>query len=264
MPSAEVVGAYQLSLSGDASLLTEARSLSLSSVVAIGFGDIAQLEYRRSEAVTEQIGLEDEDKAFGLPTLGVQLKVPYRASGWVPATAVALRFGFPQSAEAPDGLATHEQNVTDFYVVGRIEPHRRLRLHGGLRVSVAKIDSEGVNAPADFKKTVLLPAGGWEFVSSKSSVLVGELALVPVFKPGDSATLSEVSSGIFGRFGVRWRLLPYVVFDASVGYRIEVQRIDSNMSDMPNAFVDWDIRLGGEIFVPWGRLACRGLGALCK
>ena len=41
MPVADVVGAYQLSLSGDGSLLQETGILSATGVLAVGFGDIA-------------------------------------------------------------------------------------------------------------------------------------------------------------------------------------------------------------------------------
>src|SRR6185503_15315898 len=43
MPIADVVGAYQLTLSGDGSLLQETGVLSFAGVIAIGFGDLAQL-----------------------------------------------------------------------------------------------------------------------------------------------------------------------------------------------------------------------------
>src|SRR5215216_2183024 len=50
MPIADVVGAYQLSLSGDGSLLQQPGVLSSAGVAALGFGDLAQLEYRHTEA----------------------------------------------------------------------------------------------------------------------------------------------------------------------------------------------------------------------
>jgi hypothetical protein len=28
--------------------------------------------------------------------------------------------------------------------------------------------------------------------------------------------------------------------------------------------VTWDIRLGAEVFIPWGALACRATGAFCE
>ena len=30
-----------------------------------------------------------------------------------------------------------------------------------------------------------------------------------------------------------------------------------------DAVVQWDIRLGAEVFVPWGALACRAAGVFC-
>ena len=50
MPVADVVGAFQLSLSGDASLLQEPGILTSAGVAAIGFGDVAQIEYRHTSA----------------------------------------------------------------------------------------------------------------------------------------------------------------------------------------------------------------------
>ena len=69
MPTAEVVGAYQLSLSGDASLVNEANVLSSSGVAAIGFGDIAQLEYRASNAISlEPTAATARSRLEGAPT----------------------------------------------------------------------------------------------------------------------------------------------------------------------------------------------------
>jgi len=262
MPTAEVVGAYQLSLSGDASLLSESNVLSSSSVVAIGFGDIAQLEYRNSAAVSALA-----DRPVPMPTLGVQLKLPLRDRKYVPGFAVALRFGFPREEQLEH--IRHEERVTDLYFVGRLRlwgPLERLTLHGGLRVSAAEIDSEGEPLLEDVKRNLLLPAGGWEWQAGPRVVLAGELALVPLFDPGDASRESRIKSGVFGRAGVRWRMLPAVVFDASVGYRIEVARLDgsSTTSFGPNSLVDWDIRLGGEVFFPWGAVACRTARVFCE
>src|SRR5207249_1880252 len=52
MPTADVVGAYMLSLSGDGSLLQQPGVLTSAAVLAIGFGDIAQLEYRHTGAIS--------------------------------------------------------------------------------------------------------------------------------------------------------------------------------------------------------------------
>lgn len=264
MPTAEVVGAFQLSLSGDASLLNEPGVLSASSVVAIGFGDIAQLEYRNSTAISTL-----EDAPIRLPTLGVQLKAPFRRRKYVPALAVALRFGFPRSGLSSDGAIEHEERATDLYAVGSLRlwgALERLTLHGGVRVSAASIESQSAvgQAPATEKRTLFLPAGGWQWDVSRSAAFAGELALVPLFDPGDSGRPNQIRSGVFGRAGIRWRIVPSVVLDASVGYRIEVAELGGPMSNMANALVDWDIRLGGEIFVPWGAVLCRGIGAFCE
>jgi hypothetical protein len=265
MPTADVVGAFQLSLSGDASLLNETGVLSASSVVAIGFGDIAQLEYRNSTAISTL-----EDDPIQLPTLGVQLKAPFRRRKYIPALAVALRFGFPRTGSSADGTISHEERATDLYGVGSLRlwgPLHKVSLHGGVRVSSASIVSEaaaGAPAPATEKRTLYLPAGGWQWDVSPTASFAGELALVPLFDPGDATRPSKIGSGVFGRAGIRWRIIPSIVFDASVGYRIEVARLGGEMSSVANALVDWDIRLGGEILVPWGAVFCRGIGAFCE
>src|SRR5262249_38945407 len=48
MPTADVVGAYMMSVSYDGSLLEHPGVLTSAGVLAIGFGDIAQLEYRHT------------------------------------------------------------------------------------------------------------------------------------------------------------------------------------------------------------------------
>src|SRR5262245_47571069 len=71
MPIADVVGPYQLSVSGEGSLLADEGAFSGSAVIAIGFGDVAQLEYRLQAAIS---ALQPEP--VPLPALGVQLRAP--------------------------------------------------------------------------------------------------------------------------------------------------------------------------------------------
>ncbi len=262
MPTADVVGAFQISLSGDASLLNESNVISSSSVVAVGFGDIAQLEYRNSSALSTL-----EETPIALPTLGVQLKIPLRERRYLPGFAVALRFGFPRTESTDGGRISHEERVTDLYAVGKLPlwgVFERVTLHGGLRVSQADIESTGDPGLANVKRVLWLPAGGWEWRVADATALVGEIALVPQFAPGDTGRASSIGSGVFGRAGVRWRVLPSFVLDASVGYRVEVARLGPATTNMVNALVDWDIRLGGELFVPWGAVLCRGVGVFCE
>ena len=259
MPTANVVGAFQISLSGDASLLNEPNVLSSSGVAAIGFGDIAQLEYRGSSAISTL----DED-AIRLPTLGFQLKAPYRQVSYLPEIAAALRLGLPRTETSADGAVVHSEAATDLYFVASLRLGERASLHGGLRVASAEIDSEGAAGPEDIARVLYLPAVGVEVVVVPTTRLVAEVALVPLFDPGDETRASEIRSGVFGRAGIRWQLVPSVVFDASVGYRIEVDRLTSDNASMADALVDWDIRLGGEIFVPWGAVLCRGVGLFCE
>ncbi len=260
MPTADVVGAYQISLSGDASLLARRNTLSTSSVVALGFGDIAQLEYRNAAAITTL-----QDDPFGMPTVGVQLKVPLRPRRYVPAFALALRFGFTHTDKI--GAVTHDERATDLYVVSRLRlwgPLERVTLHGGLRVSAAQIDSTGEPALDDVKRNLPLPAGGFEVRVTDDALIAAELAEVPLFDPGDATRPSRIGSGIFGRAGIRWHLLPSVVLDASFGYRLEVDRVGAPSGSMADALVDWDMRLGGELFVPWGAMACKAAGIFCE
>lgn len=258
MPTAEVIGAYQISLSGDASLLSENNVLSTSSVVAIGFGDIAQLEYRSSTAVTTL-----DETPVRLPSLGVQLEIPYRAPRFVPELAVALRFGIPRSEVSVDGSIEHEEQATDLYLVGRL-PLGRLILHGGVRATQAEITSQGPGAPENFESLLFLPAAGLEYQVTEQTLIAAEIARVPLFDPGDSTRPSDIKGGFFGRAGARWRIVPWLVMDASVGYRIEVERLDSSVGGMANALVDWDMRLGGEIFIPWGAVLCRRARMFCE
>ena len=52
MPTADVIGAYMFSVSLDGSLLQQPGVLTSAGVIAAGFGDIAQLEYRHTEAIS--------------------------------------------------------------------------------------------------------------------------------------------------------------------------------------------------------------------
>jgi hypothetical protein len=129
MPSADVVGAYVLSLSGDGSLLQKPGVLTSAGVIAIGFGDIAQLEYRHTEA----IGVTGLDAP--VPAVGVQLKVPIPERSGIPVIGLAFRLGVPR-IETLGGAAVSE-TVTDLYLVGRLRFASLpwLTLHGGTRIS---------------------------------------------------------------------------------------------------------------------------------
>src|SRR5262245_17977257 len=137
MPTADVVGPFQLSVAGEASLLSESNTLSGGGLAAIGFGDVAQLEYRVSAAFSNS-GEAD----LLLPSVGVQLKAPFRERRGVPAMAIALRLGLPKTTELDDGsqVTAYNERVNDLYVVGRLRlwgSLRRVTLHGGLRAGAA-------------------------------------------------------------------------------------------------------------------------------
>jgi hypothetical protein len=260
MPTADVVGPYQLSVAGEASLLSESNSFSGGGLAALGFGDVAQLEYRVSAAFSN-LGESD----LLLPSLGVQLKAPLRERRYLPALALALRLGLPKKEEFDDGseVTTFDQRVNDLYVVGRLRlwgPLRRFTLHGGLRVGAATIASEG----HEVSQVLWLPAVGWDVQMNPRTRLMGELALVPVFDALAPADEDKIGAKPFGRMGVRWFIHPAFAIDASLGYRIEIVRFMEQTQGSLDALVDWDIRLGAELFIPWGALVCRTGGVLCQ
>jgi len=257
MPTADVVGAYVLSLSGDGSLLQETGLLTSAGVVAIGFGDIAQLEYRHTSAISI------DAVHAPLPSVGVQLQVPLPERSWVPALGVAFRLGVPR--EQVFGATTVTETVTDLYLVGRLrfDTAPWLRLHGGARISSAKIELSGARTFDGEPETLVLPTAGYEIAMNPTSTIVGEIALAPQFRwtPG-SSDAPTIDHGLLGRLGLRWAVLPSLILDGSIGYQLEVAR--SAPADGLAAVVQWDIRLGAEVFVPWGALACRAVGVFCE
>jgi hypothetical protein len=252
MPSADVVGAYRLSLSGEGSLLQKPGVLTSAGVIAIGFGDIAQLEYRHTEA----IGITGLNAP--VPAVGVQLKLPIPEHSGIPAIGLAFRLGVSRG-EVLDGM-TVDETVTDLYIVGRLRfaSVPWLTLHGGTRISSATA------APADPKlaeqQTLVLPTAGYELAMNASAKIIGEIALAPQFEwmPAVSPK-PTIGRGVLGRLGMRWRILPSIVLDGSLGYQID----DAAPTQGFDAVVSWDIRLGAEVFVPWGALACRAVGVFC-
>lgn len=258
MPVADVVGAYQLSLSGDASTVQEPGILTAAGVAAIGFGDVAQIEYRHTSAV----GIRDIEAP--IPAVGVQLQAPLRERPWVPSVAVAFRLGVPRRETLDDQPV--DERVTDLYLVTRLRmrgPLTGLTLHGGARVSSAKIERPGLGAAGVTQRTMVLPAFGLDLAATSAASAVAEIGLAPQFRfdPAVDAT-PRIDYGLLGRVGVRWAALPAVVLDASVGYQLEVAR--SRPADGLDALVQWDIRVGGEVFVPWGALACRLTRGFCE
>jgi hypothetical protein len=255
MPSADVVGAYILSLSGEGSLLQKPGVLTSAGVVAIGFGDIAQLEYRHTEA----IGVTGLDAP--VPAVGVQLKIPIPEHSGLPAIGIAFRLGVPRS-EKLDGM-TVKETVTDLYLVGRLRfaSVPWLTLHGGTRISSAKAVLADPMPPQ--QETLWLPTAGYEVAMNPTAKIVGEIALAPQFQwmPATAAqpAMLAIGRGVLGRLGMRWRVFPSVILDGSLGYQVD----DAAPTEGFDAVVTWDIRLGAEVFVPWGALACRAVGVFC-
>lgn len=253
MPTERVVGAYVLTAGGDASLVNEPGVLSTASLVALGFGDLAQLEYRHSAALSARSG-----QSFGLPTIGIQVALPIPERRWVPRFGVALRLGLDREEEllGGGGDGTVIERASDLYFVAG-EDLGPATVHAGVRVAAAALEPVG-GVGETTKRTLLLPALGVSGRATAQTVLLAEVALVPRFAPGTDA---PIASALFARAGTRWALWSWLSIDASVGYRIEVRRRET--TDDGNALIDWDIRLGGELSVPWGRLACRGIHLFC-
>lgn len=252
-PVADTVGPYVLALSYDGSLLKEPGVLSSAGVLAIGFGDLAQLEYRHTSAIS--LG----EASAPLPAVGLQLALPLpRTSGW-PAVALAFRLGVPRR-ELYQGL-TVDEAVTDLYLVARAHLPGRLAavtVHGGARVSSAVLELGGPRT-ASARRRLVLPAGGIAIAVAADTVAIAEVGLAPSFDL-DRAGAPTISAGVIGRLGVRWYLHPAFSFDASVGYQID----DATSAAGVQSVVDWDIRLGGELFVPWGAIACRTARLFCS
>ncbi len=256
MPVADVVGAFQLSLSGDGSLLQEPGLLTSAGVAAIGFGDVAQIEYRHTTAIG--IGR----LTAPVPAVGVQLQAPLPSS-W-PALAVAFRLGVPRRENLGD--AAVDETVTDLYLVTRVTLPRRLArvtLHGGARVSSARIARPELGEAGEARRTMVLPTIGVDVPTGTSARAIAEVGLAPQFRFDPAIDpRPRVDYGLLGRAGVRWAIAPAVVLDASVGYQLEVARMQP--ASGPGSLVQWDIRLGGEVFVPWGALVCRATGGFCE
>jgi hypothetical protein len=256
MPTADVIGAYIISLSGDGSLLQAPGRLTSAAVVAVGFGDLAQLEYRETAAIS----VTGTDAP--LPAAGVQLKLPIPDRPYVPALGLALRVGV--NRRETFGMTAVDEKVHDLYAVAR-ERFGVVTLHGGVRVSSAELALSG-DRTFDVKRTLYLPTAGIEVVMNREARLVGEATAAPQFHwsgamvPGatDDPTISY---GLLARLGVRWSLMPAITLDATLGYQLET---DAAQGEGPRDIVGaWDIRLGAEVFVPWGALACRTTGAFC-
>jgi|JI10StandDraft_1071094.scaffolds.fasta_scaffold44911_3 hypothetical protein len=256
MPVADVVGAFQLSLSGDGSLLQEPGLLTSAGVAAIGFGDVAQIEYRHTTAIG--IGR----LTAPVPAVGVQLQAPLPRT-W-PALAIAFRLGVPRREAIGD--APVDETVTDLYLVTRVTLPRRLAgitLHGGARVSSARIARPDLGEDGAAQRTMILPTVGVDVPAGTSARAIAEVGLAPQFRFDPAIEpRPRVDYGLLGRAGVRWAITPAVVLDASVGYQLEVARM--RPAEGPGSLVQWDIRLGGEVFVPWGALVCRATGGFCE
>ncbi len=252
MPVADTVGAYMIALSGDGSLLQQPGVLTSAGVLAIGFGDVAQLEYRHTGAISVT-GVDAP-----LPAVGVQLRLPIPERPYVPAIGLAFRLGVPRDEDVAGVTVT--ERVTDFYVVAR-ERLAVLTLHGGVRVSPASIALAGPGLTFETHRTLVLPTAGFEVAMTREARIVGEAALVPQFhwQPGDAAAL--IGSGVLARLGLRWAVLSWATLDASFGYQLDSAM--GSASGPRDVVQQWDIRLGAEVFVPWGALACRALGVFC-
>ena len=253
MPTADTVGAYVLSLSGDGSLLQQPGVLTSAGVIAAGFGDIAQLEYRHTEAISVT-GVNAP-----VPAIGAQLKLPIPEHSGVPALGVAYRLGVMRRETF--GATNVDETVTDLFIVmrERLASVPWLTLHAGIRISPSKI---AVTGDAPVSKTLDLPTAGIELAMNPTAKLVAEVAYAPAFQWMPGAASASIGYGVLGRLGVRWSILPSAILDASFGYQLD-SNADDAAGDPRDIVQQWDIRLGAEIFVPWGALTCRAIGAFC-
>lgn len=254
MPVADTVGAYMFTMSGDGSLLQQPGVLTSAAVLAIGFGDIAQLDYRHTAAISIT------GVAAPVPAIGGQLKLPLPEGPNVPAIGVAIRYGVERDEQV--ATTTLAESVTDVYLVARerFAAAPWLTLHGGVRYSPAKVVVTDPTAmTTTIKRNMWLPAGGFELAVNDKSRVVGEAQLVPQFQFENGT--AAIATGAQARLGLRWALVPWATFDASFGYQLD-ETMGTNASPR-DVVQQWDIRLGAEIFVPWGALACRAAGVFC-
>jgi len=197
-----------------------------------------------------------------VPAAGVQLELPIPEHAWVPKFGLAVRIGVPRDEHF--GAAVIEEKVTDFYFVARERVAPWLTLHGGLRVSPSHFTLTGDPAhDVELSRVLVLPTTGIELAVNPQSRVVAEVAAVPQFMwMANGGEPSAISYGVLARLGLRWQILPSVVLDGSLGYQLAN---DNVIGDGPRDVVgQWDIRLGAEVFVPWGALACRAVGAFCE
>ncbi len=240
MPVADTVGAYEMALSYDGSLLEEPGLLSSAGVLAVGVGNLAQIDYRHISA----IGIDGG--SVPLPSVGVQLKLPFNTGQMIPALAISYRIGIAH--EEGDAV----QKSDEVYAVAHFVLPLGLDLHAGLRVASASLEFNGQKSEV----TEWYPAIGLAHEVGSKVTTILEVGRAPKFDLIDGAPV--INSGVTGRLGLRWRVHPRLSFDASAGY------LAQGLGTDPNDLLAWDIRLGGEVFVPWGALACESLSLFCK
>ena len=230
-----------MTLSYEGSLLEERGVLSSAGVFAVGVGDLAQIDYRHTSA----IGIKGGN--VPLPSVGVQLKLPISVGDFMPALAIAYRLGIAHDEEGA------QEKATDVYGVAHFVLPLGVDLHAGLRVTQASLE---VGGDDPVEKTDWFPAIGLAKSAGDATAII-ELGRAPKFDL-NAAGEGEINSGITGRLGLRWRLHPRFSLDASAGY------LAQSVSADPNDLLAWDIRLGGEVFVPWGAVACESLHLFCN
>jgi len=250
MPTAYTIGAYQLALRGDGSLLKEPGVLSFSGLAAIGVGGVGQLEYRHTSAFSVN------GVSAPLPSAGVHIMLPL-AKPW-PQLGAAFRMGLPHS-ETKEGVAL-EERVSDLYLVASMALQGSLKhveVHGALRISSAEIQIKDSDTNA--KKTLLLPAVGWSIQMKKNARIIGEMEWAPRFS--FAAGRVSIERSVIGRLGVDWKLHPYFKLIASTGYSFhQVPSFTTQGVEL----VNWDIRLGGEFQIPWRKPFCQRFEFLCS
>ena len=231
--------------------------LTSAGVLAVGFGDIAQIEYRHTGAISVT-GVNAP-----LPAVGVQLTVPIPEYAYVPKLGIAVHIGVPRDEQI--GGATSP----------RRSPTSTSSCASGSRLAdAARRAARVAVAPEHHRRRVAARSGSGaharaadvgvraarESDDARSSARSRGAA---VHVDGDGAEKPAIAYGLLARFGLRWAIVPSVVLDGSLGYQLAKQNGVAGAGPR-DVVQQWDIRLGAEVFVPWGALACRAVGVFCE
>ena len=180
--------------------------LTSAGVIAVGFGDIAQLEYRHTAAISVT-GVNAP-----VPAVGVQLKLPIPEGPNVPAFGVAFRLGVPRTEHVRGDDRRRDRH--DLYLVARGGSRAPwLTLHGGTRISSAKIvlgrrsrrcSLQQHAVPADRRLRDRDEPDGEDRRRDRAA----RRSSTGWRDGAERAEDPTIGYGLLGRLGMRWRLLP--------------------------------------------------------